>query len=437
MELYAKVLNYAIPFFLILIAIEWIVGYRKGLRVNRQLDVISSLSSGMTNSIRDVLGLSVVIISYEWLYEHVAIWHFESTILSVVLAIIGLDFVGYWSHRWEHVINIFWNRHIIHHSSEEFNLSCALRQPISSIFGIFFFLYLPMAVLGVDPTVVAIVAPIHLFAQFWYHTKLINKMGWLESFLVTPSHHRVHHAINPEYIDKNFSQIFIVWDKWFGTFQEEMEEVPPVYGVKKAVHTWNPFLINFMHAWSILKDAWRTRSWWDKLRIWFMPTGWRPDDVNGRYPIDVITDVYSQNKYDTNASPGLKAFSWLQLVMTLILTLYLFNNIASFDFIYLLGYGLFLALSIFAYTSLMDRHWIALAIEFLKVAIAIWLMVQLGGWYQLHEIAPILEKIFIAYLGLSLFGTIYFALFEKKTNCDGRNLKVNFTVAIQFKKCFL
>ena len=411
MEIYAKVLNYAIPFFLILIAIEWIISYQRGVKINRQLDVISSLSSGMTNTIRDVLGLSVVIISYEWLFNHFAIWHIESTWLSVILAFIGLDFVGYWSHRWEHVINIFWNRHIVHHSSEEFNLSCALRQPISSIFGIFFFLYLPMAITGVDPTVVAIVAPIHLFAQFWYHTKLIDKMGWLERIIVTPSHHRVHHAINPEYIDKNFSQIFIVWDKWFGTFQAQLEDVPPVYGVKKPVHTWNPFLINFQHAWSIVKDAWRTNSVWDKVRNWFMPTGWRPNDVSRKYPVQLIDDVYQQHKYDTPATGQMKVFLWLQLVITLVLMLYLFNRIIEFQFVYLIGYGVFLGLSIFAYTSLMDRHWIAIPAEILKLSVAIYLMSQIGGWYQL---SGIFYQLFIAYLVLSMAGTLYFSIADKE-----------------------
>ena len=136
----------------------------------------------------------------------------------------------------------------------------------------------------------SIVLPIHLFAQFWYHTRLIDKMGFLEKIIVTPSHHRVHHAINPEYIDKNYASIFILWDKWFGTFQEELEEVKPVYGVKKPVKTWNPLLINFMHVFQLIKDAYRTADIKAKFTIWFKQTGWRPTDVAEKYPIEIIED---------------------------------------------------------------------------------------------------------------------------------------------------
>lgn len=237
MEAYAAVLSYAIPGFVALIFIEYFASLIMKKPVNRAMDTISSLSSGMTNTLKDVIGLSVVIISYGWMAERFALFEFEVSVSMYVLAIILIDFASYWSHRWNHEINVFWNRHIVHHSSEEFNLSCALRQSVSGIIGVYFFLYIPMALIGVPPLVVAITAPLHLFAQFWYHTRLIHKMGFFEQSIVTPSHHRVHHAINPEYIDKNYSAIFILWDKWFGTFQEELADVPPVYGVKRQVKT--------------------------------------------------------------------------------------------------------------------------------------------------------------------------------------------------------
>ena len=413
MESYAKVLNYGIAFFVILIAIEWIVSYFQGKRINRSMDVISSLSSGMTNSIKDVLGLAVVIVSYKWMVENLAIYHIQSSWLVYVLAFIGLDFAGYWSHRWNHEINVFWNRHIVHHSSEDFNLSCALRQSISSIIGIFFFLYIPMALIGIPEKVVAILAPLHLFAQFWYHTQLIGKMGILEHILVTPSHHRVHHAINKEYIDKNFSQIFIVWDKWFGTFQEELPDVKPVYGVKRPVGTWNPVLINFMHIWNIAKDAWRTQKIWDKIRIWFMPTGWRPDDVKEKYPIYTIQDVSKQQKYEPHSSKNLKAWSWFQLVSHIGLMLYLFNHIADFTLAQNIFYGAFLTVSIFAYTTLMDRHPLAVLAEAVKMVFGFGLMYMMGGWYGMDNYTSIGSIIMGAYLVISLGMSVYFTYVEK------------------------
>ncbi|HMT70070.1 MAG TPA: sterol desaturase family protein [Saprospiraceae bacterium] len=414
MQEYARILNYAIPFFLILIALEYGVSMLMHKQVNRLFDTISSLSSGITNVIKDVLGLSIVIISYGWLVDHLAIYHIQSTILTYVLAFIGIDFAGYWIHRWSHEINVFWNRHIIHHSSEEFNLSCALRQSVSEIFALFTFTYIPMAILGIPAQVVAIVAPIQLFAQFWYHTRLIHKMGWLEYILVTPSHHRVHHAINPEYMDKNYSQIFIIWDKLFGTFQPEKEEIPAVYGVTRAVHTWNPWIINYQHLWLLISDAWRTKSWLDKLKIWVMPTGWRPADVSTAFPVPYTKEIYLRNKYDTIASPLFKVWAVGQLLITLLLMMFLFNNIGTIPFSSVLLYGLFLFVNIFAYTSLMDGNLIGIAAEVLKFALGIIILyINDYQWFNIDNSIPSGTLIVLGYLVLSLTSSVYFYLYEK------------------------
>lgn len=414
MQEYARILNYAIPFFLILIALEYGVSMLMHKQVNRLFDTISSLSSGITNVIKDVLGLSIVIISYGWLVDHLAIYHIQSTILTYVLAFIGIDFAGYWIHRWSHEINVFWNRHIIHHSSEEFNLSCALRQSVSEIFALFTFTYIPMAILGIPAQVVAVVAPIQLFAQFWYHTRLIHKMGWLEYILVTPSHHRVHHAINPEYMDKNYSQIFIIWDKLFGTFQPEKEEIPVVYGVTRAVHTWNPWIINYQHLWLLISDAWRTKSWLDKLKIWVMPTGWRPADVSTAFPVPYTKEIYLRNKYDTIASPLFKAWAVGQLLITLLLMMFLFNNIGTIPFSSVLLYGLFLFVNIFAYTSLMDGNLIGIAAEVLKFALGIIILyINDYQWFNIDNSIPNGTMIVLGYLVLSLISSAYFYLYEK------------------------
>ncbi|MBK9581390.1 MAG: sterol desaturase family protein [Saprospiraceae bacterium] len=414
MQEYARILNYAIPFFLILIALEYGASMLMHKQVNRLFDTISSLSSGITNVIKDVLGLSIVIISYGWLVDHLAIYHIQSTILTYVLAFIGIDFAGYWIHRWSHEINVFWNRHIIHHSSEEFNLSCALRQSVSEIFALFTFTYIPMAILGIPAQVVAVVAPIQLFAQFWYHTRLIHKMGWLEYILVTPSHHRVHHAINPEYMDKNYSQIFIIWDKLFGTFQPEKEEIPAVYGVTRAVHTWNPWIINYQHLWLLISDAWRTKSWLDKLKIWVMPTGWRPADVSTAFPVPYTKEIYLRNKYDTIASPLFKVWAVGQLLITLLLMMFLFNNIGTIPFSSVLLYGLFLFVNIFAYTSLMDGNLIGIAAEVFKFALGIIILyINDYQWFNIDNSIPNGTMIVLGYLVLSLISSAYFYLYEK------------------------
>ena len=220
METYGKILLIAMPAFLGLVLFEKWWGWRKGKDTVRNMDMISSLSSGVTNVTKDVIGLYFIILSYPFFLKNMAFIHVQSTLLTYIIAFFALDFAGYWVHRLQHVANFFWNGHIVHHSSEEYNLACALRQSISSIVKTFAIFLLPAALLGVPEEVIAVIAPLHLFAQFWYHTQHINKMGFLEKIIVTPSHHRVHHASNPQYIDKNYGQIFIIWYKWFGTYQE-------------------------------------------------------------------------------------------------------------------------------------------------------------------------------------------------------------------------
>ena len=285
-------------------------------------------------------------------------------------------------HRWSHEINFLWNRHIIHHSSEEFNLSCALRQSISAFVNYFTVLLLPAALLGVPVQVIAIVGPIHLFLQYWYHTQLIGKMGVLEYVIVTPSQHRVHHAINAEYMDKNYGQVFIIWDRLFGTFQEELPDVKTVYGVSRPVHTWNPIKINFLHAWLMLQDAWRTSNWYDKLRIWFMPTGWRPADVVEKYPVFKIQDVYQFEKYDTPASGVFKTWAWFQLFFNYFLLIYFFAYLGKIGSPGVFYYGAFIFVGVFAYTELMDRNPRAVFFELLKSASGLYLIWQMGGdWF--------------------------------------------------------
>ena len=293
MNFFIQSLFIVIPIFIILIVIEIIIAKKMGVKVNNPADMISSLSSGITNIIKDSLGLAFILISYPFILKHIGVFQLESSLLVYIIAFICIDFAAYWIHRLNHKINLFWNQHLIHHSSEEFNLACALRQSISNLIGFTALFLLPAALLGISPAIFAVLGPIHLFMQFWYHTRLINNMGWLEKFFVTPSHHRVHHAINEKYIDKNYGQILIIWDKLFGTFQLEIDDEIPVYGVLKPVQTWNPIWINFQHFWAIFCDAWYAKRWVDKLRIWFMPTGWRPNDIAERFPRSITEDVYT------------------------------------------------------------------------------------------------------------------------------------------------
>ncbi|MCB0715624.1 MAG: sterol desaturase family protein [Chitinophagaceae bacterium] len=417
METYGKILLIAMPAFLLLVLFEkWWAWHHKKLSL-RNMDMVSSLSSGVTNVTKDVLGLSIAIITYSWLVAHIAIWHISATWLTYVIAFIVIDFSGYWVHRWSHHVNLFWNLHIIHHSSEEFNLACALRQSISNFINPFTFLLVPAAIFGVPAAVIATVGPIQLFAQFWYHTEHINKMGWLEKIIVTPSHHRVHHAINKEYLDKNLGQIFIFWDKLFGTYQEELKEKPPVYGITRPVKTWNPIKINFQHLWLMMKDAWRTKNWREKFTLWFKPTGYRPADVEGKYPVYKIDDVYHFEKYDTKTSRVFNAWIWFQLISILFFIAYLFGNIAAInamDYSYIFWYGGFIFLCVYAMTELMDRNPYAIFWETLRCIFGAALLYKQADWFGSSRYIPNIVYILNFYFIASFVITALFVSKHKR-----------------------
>lgn len=382
METYGKILVIAMPVFLLLILFEKWYGWRKGKDTVRYMDMVSSLTSGVTNVTKDVLGLAFALISYGWLVQHIAITQVNATWLTYLIAFIALDLAGYLVHALSHKINFFWNGHIIHHSSEDFNLACALRQSVSVFVKLFVILLLPAALLGVPAQVIAVIAPLHLFAQFWYHTQHINKMGFLEKIIVTPSHHRVHHAINKVYMDKNYGQIFIFWDRMFGTFQPELKEVPAVYGVSRPVSTWNPIKINFLHMQLLLKDAWRTKIWADKLKVFYGPTGWRPADVEERYPVHKIEDVYNFQLYEKHAPKGFQAYVLIQLLFLLFFVAYMFSNIALIGKPDIFIYGAFIFIFVYALTDLMDGNKFAFLWEGLKLIFGLAIIFLLGDWFK-------------------------------------------------------
>ncbi|MEO6316686.1 MAG: sterol desaturase family protein [Chitinophagaceae bacterium] len=399
------------PIFLLLVLFEKWWGWRKENDTVRNMDMISSLGSGVTNVTKDVLGLSLVVISYKWMVEHMALVQINSSFWVYLIAFIALDFAGYWTHRVQHTVNFFWNGHIIHHSSEEFNLACALRQSISSITKLFVIFLLPAALLGVSAKVIAVVAPLHLFAQFWYHTQHIKKMGWLEKVIVTPSHHRVHHAINKEYLDKNYGQIFILWDKLFGSFQEELPGLRPVYGITRPVRTWNPVKINFVHVWLLIKDAWYTKRWTDKWRIWWMPTGWRPADVVARYPVFKIDDVYNFDKYNVAYRvAGFTVWIWIQMIFLLLFVSYLFGNIAGIGSPGMFVYGGFIFLFVYALTDLMDGNRYAITWELAKAALGIGILYKTGDWFGTAAYAGFIKYAVLVYLVVSLMVTGWFTI---------------------------
>jgi drug/metabolite transporter (DMT)-like permease len=200
----------------------------------------------------------------------------------------------------------------------------------------------------------------------------------------------------------------------FGTFQEELDDVPPQYGVLKPAETWNPIVINFQHVWRLVQDAWRTRNWWDKLRIWFMPTGWRPSDVAEKYPISKIEDVYNFKKYHPEASNALKAYSIFQLLFSTGLMLFMFYNYTEIGFNNLLLYGAFVFAGIYGYTTLMDRRTYALWIEVFRGVFGLAFIFSRGDWFGINAYAKWGSLLVGLYFLITISGGLYFTLKEKR-----------------------
>ena len=406
METYAKILLIAIPGFLILVLVELAYGAWKKKQTYTLMDTLSSLSSGMTNIIKDVFGIGLILISYPFLKNTLAITQLEESTMLYIVAFVCIDFASYWNHRLNHSINVFWNRHIVHHSSEEFNLACALRQSVSALLGFGALFLLPAALLGIPHKVITVLAPLHLFGQFWYHTKHIGKLGWLEYIFVTPSQHRVHHAINPIYIDKNLSAIFCIWDRIFGTFQEELEDEPCVYGTLKPVQTWNPLLINFQHNWGLAKDAWYTKRWADKFRLWFMPTGWRPKDVAARFPRPIVENVFAQKKYAPVYSTKHKLIALFHFTGITVILGYFLSHFGDLTYETQVAFGILVITTVFGFTSLMDGYRWAAPFEMGRGLIGLSFLLlptNSGLWETNFNLVTLLFLYFLLTLAASLW----------------------------------
>lgn len=286
-------------------------------------DTITNLGTGIGNQCVN-LGVAFFVYKfYGWIYE-VTPFYIPITWYTLILLLLLQDFVFYWFHRAGHTINIFWAAHMAHHSSEEMNLSVGIRASFTQRLFQFLFFDWVLVVIGFSPEAVYSMAAVHLLLAYWHHTAVIGKMGWWEKYFVTPSHHRVHHGVNPQYIDKNFSEFLIVWDKWFGSFEEEVEEV--CYGVTHPPRTWNPIHINFQFWKQLWDDAKATNYWWDKIRIWFMPIGWRPRDLepyfkNGR----IGYNKSEQIKYESNEMPNSKKYLIVHIALGILFLFFTIN----------------------------------------------------------------------------------------------------------------
>jgi sterol desaturase/sphingolipid hydroxylase (fatty acid hydroxylase superfamily) len=300
----------AVPVFFALIGIELLAARLQRSDYYRFSDSMSDLSCGMVQQVIGVFLKTVIFGAYVFVYGRLRMATLpERSVLVWCACFLGIDFLYYWFHRTSHRVNAVWATHVVHHQSEDFNLAVALRQAaFQEAFSWLY--YLPLAVLGFPPLVFLAAVTANTLYQFWIHTRAIGKLGPLEWVLNTPSHHRVHHGRNPKYIDRNYAGALIVWDRMFGTFQEEEDE--PVYGITTPLASWSPVWAN-VHYWVELFGLARaTRGAGDRFRLFLAPPGWRPAELGGFQPAPEVDPAY--RKFDIAVPPGLKAYVFVQFL---------------------------------------------------------------------------------------------------------------------------
>jgi sterol desaturase/sphingolipid hydroxylase (fatty acid hydroxylase superfamily) len=275
---------WTIPFLAVAVILEMVVARVRRRKTYRTNDTLANLSQGLISQLVGVctpllqIGIYVMVFAAIGHQDNASFW---LTWYGIAIAVVMFDFCEYWLHRTGHEVAIFWAAHVVHHQGEELNLCTALRQESqNAVLGWPF--YLPLAIAGVPPEVFGFVLLGVQYYQIWAHTEQIGKLGWLDRVVTTPSNHRVHHAVNDCYLDRNYGGLFVLWDRLFGTYAAETERC--VFGTRTPVRSFNPLrAITQVYA-SLARDAWHARRWQDKLKVWFMPPGWRPEDVAQRFP---------------------------------------------------------------------------------------------------------------------------------------------------------
>jgi alkylglycerol monooxygenase len=362
----------AVPFFFLLIGVEWLVARSRKRDVFRVNDSMADLTCGMGDQLIGLGFKGVSFAIYAAVHQAVGMFSFEvASPWTWVIGMLGVDLGYYAYHRFSHRVNWAWATHAVHHQSEEYNLAVALRQPWFTQFYSWAF-YIPLAVLGLPPIVWVTSFSINLLYQFWIHTRLIGKLGAFELVFNTPSHHRVHHGTNPKYIDKNYAGILIIWDRLFGTFVPEAEE--PLYGTLKPLRSWNPLWANVGPWVMIAKAADEMPGFFDKLRVWWMPPGWTPAGI--------VTPPFPapDRGYDADGPAGLHVYAVGHLLPIIGLMGLVLTFEQSLPVLGMVGIALGIIWTAMGWAGLFERRSWSISVELSRlvalgggaVALAVW-----------------------------------------------------------------
>lgn len=368
----------SIPIYFLLIGFELIYQLIKQTKLYRTNDAISNISCGISSQVTGAIWGVISIGMYQLVYEYGAFFQIADTWWTWLILFVLVDFFYYWFHRSSHEINFLWNTaHVVHHQSEDYNLSVALRQ--SSFGGVFSMLfYLPLALMGFSAYAFLTVKGLNLIYQFWIHTEAIEKLPrWFEYVFNTPSHHRVHHGRNPKYIDRNHAGTLMIWDRMFGTFQAEEEK--PTYGVTKPTNTWNPVWANVLPIVDMTNQVKTTPGFLNKLKVLFYKPGWQPVELGG-YQMAPEVDKKTYRKFDVHPHMPMIRYVFVQFVLVLGFTaLFLFTQ-ANYIMEMKLAMAGFIVWSIAQLGILMEnrKNWIPS--EFIRLlASGVLIVFLLGG----------------------------------------------------------
>ncbi len=349
----------AIPVFFGLMSVELIFEFITKKRTYRLNDAITNINLGVLNQVTNVFNKIITVGIFTFIFEQFAFVQLPTNWITFILLFILYDFCFYWSHRMAHEISLFWGGHVVHHQSEDFNLSVALRQSSTAFIWSTPF-YLPLALMGFDPVQFVMIGGFNLLYQFWIHTEHIGKLGWFEYIMNTPSHHRVHHGRDPKYIDKNYAGVFIIWDRMFGTFKEEEET--PTYGITKPVNSWNPVYVNFAHYIDLYHYVKQSRSWDDTKKMLFKHPGWLPNYLGGEQKPQAVEKTQF-HKYNADLSfLWAKVYLFAQFLIAMLLTAYFLFNLEDFDLTTKLVFVTWIVISTYMFGVLFEtrKTWVTM-----------------------------------------------------------------------------
>ncbi|HTS31709.1 MAG TPA: sterol desaturase family protein [Bryobacteraceae bacterium] len=402
--MYGRAVSLAVPVFLALIALELVIDRIRSTRYYQLADALNSLSCGIISTGMRVFFGFLGLFVYAWMLAHAAVVHLPAGHwLTWIFAFFLYDFCYYWQHRFGHTVGLFWASHVVHHQSEEFNLTTALRQPGTGAFTNWVF-YVPMALFGVPISVFLLVGVAQLFYQFWPHTRHIGRLGVLDRWIQTPSNHRVHHAQNDIYLDKNYVGVFLLWDHLFGSFQEERDEDPPIYGIRGQLKSWNPVWANLHYYWAMAQDSWHARSWRDKLFVWVAPPGWRPADVAARFPKPDYDPARDFERFDPARPLSLSLYALVQLAVLIAANSHFLSVLPRQAAWLNILYFIYILTGLATLGGVLENRREFIRLEALRVAASGIAALTLGSWFGARDPRVILS---IASFALISLGWLY------------------------------